>query len=176
MMNSLGPLIRLAKNGDKDSFRKIYERFNNAVFAFASLRTSNRDDALDIVQETFIDLWDGMPKFRYRTDEEFGGFIFTIARRKIYKYYNSKVKTIPLDEKIPDETYEMKTNDYGYMFQHVNSLSPDHQEVLKLRYWSDMSFGEIASVLNIKETTAKVRHYRAIQQLKTLMEKYEHTT
>ena len=174
-MNSLEALVKLAKNGDKDSFRQIFERFNNAVFAFAALRTSNRDDALDIVQETFIDLWDGLPKFKYRTDEEFGGFIFTVAKRKLYKYYKSRDKTVPLDEKMTDGAYEMESSDYQYLFQHVNSLSPDYQDVLKLRYWSEMSFGEIASILNIKETTAKVRHYRAIQQLKTLMEKYGNT-
>lgn len=174
-MNSLEALVKLAKNGDKDSFRQIFERFNNAVFAFVALRTSNRDDALDIVQETFIDLWDGLTKFKYKTDEEFGGFIFTVARRKLYKYYKSRDKNVPLDENMINGTYEIENNDYQYLFQRVNSLSPDHQDILRLRYWAEMSFSEIASALNIKETTAKVRHYRAIQQLKTLMEKYGNT-
>ncbi len=169
-MNSLEVPVKLAKQGDKDSFRQIFERFNSAVFAFVSLRTSNRDDALDLVQETFIDLWNGLPKLKYRTDEELGGFIFIIAKRKLYKLYKSGGKTVPLDEKMLGETYEMENNDYRYLFRHVNSLSPDHQEILKLRYWSDMSFGEVALALNIKETTAKVRHHRAIQQLKTLVE------
>ena len=100
---------------------------------------------------------------------EYRILIFSENPDKLMKFYRDTLG-MKLEKKLDIP------NDYGYMFQHVNSLSPDHQEVLKLRYWSDMSFGEIASVLNIKETTAKVRHYRAIQQLKTLMEKYEHTT
>lgn len=174
-MNSLEALVKLAKNGDKDSFRQIFERFNGAVFAFVALRTSSRDDALDIVQETFIEFWDNLKKFKYKTDEELGGFIFIIVRRKLYKYYRSQNKTVPLDENTTEETYEVEHNDYRYLFKHVGSLTPDYQDVLKLRYWSEMSFSEIASTLGIKETTAKVRHFRAIQRLKTLLEKNGNT-
>ena len=171
-MQELALLVTKAQNGDKEAFKGIFERLNNRLFAYVLLRTSNREDALDIVQETFIELWNALSKFKYRTEEEFNGFVFTLAKRKLYKHYKTKEKSVQLNEGA-NGSYEMKTEDYRYLLKNINTLSSEHQELLKLRYWSGMTFREIASVLNVKETTAKVRHHRAIQQLKILLENYD---
>lgn len=167
-MQEIALLVSEARNGNKEAFKGIFESLNNRLFTYAFLRTSNREDALDIVQETFIELWNALNKFEYRTEEEFNGFVFTLAKRKLYKYYKSKEKKVQLNEGA-NGSYEIKTEDYRYLLKNVNTLSSDYQELLKLRYWSGMTFGEIASVLNIKETTAKVWHHRAIQKLRHLM-------
>lgn len=174
-MQELALLVTKAQNGNKEAFKGIFECLNNRLFTYALLRTSNREDALDIVQETFIELWNTLNKFEYRTEEEFNGFVFTLAKRKLYKYYKSKEKSVQLNEGANGSygSYEMKTENYRYLLKNVNTLSSENQKLLKLRYWSGMTFGEIASALNIKETTAKVRHHRAIQQLKTLLENYD---
>jgi len=167
----LWKLIKEVQNGNKEAFREIFERLSNKFFAYTFSRTSNRDDALDIVQETFIDLWEALKKFQYRSDESFYGFIFTITKRKLSRYYKSKNKVVLLNEKSINENYEMRQEDHRHLLKHINMLTSKYQDILKLRYWSDMTFGEISSVLNIKETTAKVWHHRALKQLKINLDK-----
>ncbi|MFQ6084405.1 MAG: RNA polymerase sigma factor [Candidatus Aminicenantia bacterium] len=171
----LSRLVKKAQNGSKKAFREIFERLSNKFFAYVHSRTSNRDDALDIVQETFIELWDALKRFKYKSKQAFYGFIFTIIKRKLYRYYKYKQKFVPLNEKVISDSHEMKTENYQYLLKHVNALAQKHQDLLRLRYWSGMTFGEIASVLNIKETTAKVWHHRAIKKLQALLEKYGNT-
>lgn len=169
-------LIKESSDGNKESFREIFEILNNRLFTYALSHTKNRDDALDITQDTFIEIWSSLDKFKYNSDEAFYGFAFIILKRKIFAK-RKKIPTVSLDNEILeniDEGYEMDIEDYRYLSKHIDSLKEKYQDVLKLRYWSDMTFKEISKVLEIKEITAKVWHHRAIQKLKINLEKYNH--
>jgi len=169
-------LIAESANGNKESFRDIFEILSNRLFTYALSHTKNRDDALDITQDTFIEIWRSLEKFKYHSDEAFYGFAFIILKRKIFATHK-KTPTIQLNNDILesiDNGYEMNVEYYRYLSKHINSLTDKYQDVLKLRYWSDMTFKEISKVLGIKEVTAKVRHHRAIQKLKINLEKYNH--
>ena len=164
----LKALVEKAQNGDRDAFKEIFDRLSDRFFAYTFSRTSNRDDALDISQEAFIELWNSLKRFKYRSDQSFYGFLFKIIKRKLYQYYKKKQKIISLD--VLDEKQLVqpaaKQNDYGYILGYVNTLTSKNQDIIRLRYWSQMTFNEIAAVLNITETAAKVRHHRALQKLK----------
>ena len=77
--------IKDAQTGDTGAFKVIFDELNDRLFGYALLQTKNRDDALDVVQDTFIDLWHALPSFTYQHDEAFYGFIFIILKRKIYR-------------------------------------------------------------------------------------------
>jgi len=174
--NDLAVLLRDAQQGSTEAFRAIFEHLSPRLFTYVFSRTSHRDDALDIVQETFIELWRALSNgFRYNSDEQFYGFVFVIAKRKLYRYFKSKRVTNPLNEHTIQETYEAEFDDYQSLFKHLNALTAHYRELLQLRYWSDMTFGEIASVMNVKEATAKVWHHRALKKLQILMQSYDNT-
>ena len=173
-------LLEGAKNGNKEAFRKIFELASDRIFAYAYSRTRNRDDALDVTQETFIDLWEGLKKFQYKSEEAFYGLIFLIAKRKLYKTYEADRthRTVPIEES-KDITYEdrskLNIEHGGYLDKYIAMLNDKYRNILKLRYFSGMTFREIANNLDIKETTAKVRHHRGIKKLKTIFEKHDIT-
>ena len=172
---TLKKVIGRAKEGDSDAFQVIFEDMSDRLFSYALSHSNNRDDALDSVQETFIDLWNSLPAFRYKSDEAFYGFAFIILKRKLYKNYRTSGRTISLDEMDIDIREENSVGeDYRHLHKNLSVLSSKYQELLKLRYWLGMTFNEISQVLNIKETTAKVRHYRAIQKLKNNIKKYDY--
>ncbi len=166
-------LVEQAQNGNKDAFKEIFDSLSDRFFAYTFSRTSDRDDALDICQESFIDLWKSLKRFKYKSDQSLNGFIFTIIKRKLYHYYKNKQKIISLDRLDEKQLVQPteKQNDYGYILQHIDTLTSGHQDIIRLRYWSQMTFNEIAAVLNITESTAKVRHHRAIQKLKINLSK-----
>jgi len=169
----LKTLVEQAQNGSKHAFKEIFDSLNDKFFAYIFSRTSNRDDALDICQESFIDLWKSLKRFRYKSDQSLNGFIFIIIKRKLYHYYKDKQKIISLDKLDEKQLIQPieKQNDYGYMLKHIDTLTSNHQDIIRLRYWSQMTFNEIAAVLNITESAAKVRHHRALQKLKINLSK-----
>ncbi|MCR4306343.1 MAG: RNA polymerase sigma factor [Candidatus Yonathbacteria bacterium] len=173
-LQKLHVLIKDVQDGNEDAFRVIFDRLSARLFAYVLSHTSHRDDALDIVQETFIDVWKGLPTFQYKSDEQFYGFVFVVLKRKIYKRHRSMRDTVSLDEEILHESYEMKTEDYRHLLKHVGKLGESYQDILKLRYWSGMTFTEAAAMLGIKETTAKVWHHRAIKKLQAMLEKEQY--
>jgi RNA polymerase sigma-70 factor (ECF subfamily) len=166
-------LVKESQEGSQTAFQEIFEKLNNRLFAYVLSHTSNREESLDIVQDVFIELWKSLKNFQYRSDEAFYGFVFIIAKRKLYRHHKSKRTNIPLSENEIDESYEIKVENYQYLLKSINMLALKYQDILKLRYWSQMTFREISSVLNIKETTAKVWHHRAIKKLEVLLEKYD---
>lgn len=174
----LEKLIKEAKSGSKDAFRAIFERLSNKLFLYAASRTSSRDSAMDAVQETFIDLWKSLKKFEYISAESFHGFVFTIMKGKLSKYYKVKNQVVSLDEKTDAAacSFETKYEDYRHLFKHINSLEEHYQDVLRLRYWADMAFNEIALALNIQENTARVWHHRALQILKVNLNKQNYVS
>ena len=165
-VKDLQSLVEEARDGRADAFREIFNQFSDRLYAYAISRTASKEDAMDAVQDTFVDLWGALDKFQYRSDEEFGGFIFKILKRKISRHHRSRRVTISIEDSDIDVGYEIEVEDYRFVTSNVEALTPKYREVLKLRYWAQMSFGEIASALNIKEGAAKVRHHRAIEKLK----------
>jgi len=159
-------LIEEARDGKTDAFREIFNQFSDRLYGYAISRTASKQDAMDVVQDTFVDLWGGLGKFKYQSDEAFGGFLFKILKRKISRQHRMRRGDISLEEASIEEGYEIEVEDYRFVTGHVDSLAPKYKEVLRMRYWSQMTFPEIASILNIKEGTAKVRHHRAIEKLK----------
>lgn len=161
-------LVEKAQNGNTNAFKEIFDCLSDRFFAYIFSRTSNRDDALDIAQESFIELWKSLKRFKYKSDQSFHGFLFKIIKRKLYHYYRKKQKIISLDKLNEKQLVQpaAKQNDYGYVLNHIDKLTSTYQDVIRLRYWSQMTFNEIAAVLNITETAAKVRHHRALRKLK----------
>jgi len=159
-------LITKAKDGDPDAFKGLFDILSDRLFSYALSHTRNRDDALDLVQDTFVDLWKGLGKFKYVNDESFYGFVFLVLKRKLYRHYSKQPRTVELDEKFIEDNYTtIEVEDYRYLEKVMTKLPERYQELLKLRYWSAFTFKEIAAVMNVKEGTAKVWHHRALKTL-----------
>ena len=169
-------LVILSSQGDKTAFHSLYDSLNNTLFKYIVSRTRDREEAVDLLQDVFIDLWKGLQKFSYSSEGQFYGFVFTITKRKLSRHYKTNKNTLELDENIPGQNYEMdveKTDDLQIMTKAVGELKEKNRIVIELRYWSGLTFNEIGTILNCKETTVKVRHHRALKTLEELMRKYD---
>jgi RNA polymerase sigma-70 factor (ECF subfamily) len=162
---SVEMLIEMSKAGDQSAFESLFDMLSDRLFSYALAHTRNRDDSLDLVQDTFIDLWNGLSGFTYRNEESFYGFVFLVLKRKLYRHYKKQPRTVELDEKYIVDNYMLEVEDYRYLEKVIGTLPKNYQELLRLRYWSAFSFKEIAAVMDVKEGTAKVWHHRAVQAL-----------
>ena len=172
--DNLKTLVEKAQNGETEAFKGIYDLLSDRLFLYAASHTNERDDALDITQDTFIDIWKGLKRFEYSSDEELWGFAFIIMKRKLAKHYRFRKVTVSIEEGHIEDNYEMDVEDYRSLQKYIKKLSSTYQEVLKLRYWSQFSFSEIALVLDTKESTAKVWHHRALKELQEYLSSHQH--
>ena len=163
--NTIEKLIKESKTGDQEAFRELFELLSDRLFSYALSHTRNREDALDLVQDTFIDLWNGLNRFSYKGEESFYGFVFLILKRKLYRHYKKQPRTVELDEKYISDNYVLEVEDYRHLERVIRGLPERYQELLRLRYWSQFSFKEIAAVMDVKEGTLKVWHHRAVRAL-----------
>lgn len=171
--NQIEKILRLCQQGDAQAFRQLYDRLGSKIFAFLVARLPQRADALDLLQEVFIDLWQGLNRFSYRSDKEFYAFVFKIAKRKVAKFYSSRKIAVEFSEYYARDNYDNPIGNILGLARVVNKLKRGYRDVIHLRYWAQMSFAEIADHLNIKESAAKVRHHRALKKLQTLAQDYE---
>jgi RNA polymerase sigma-70 factor (ECF subfamily) len=170
--------IKKAAQGDREAFRDIFDAGNDKLFHYLLGQLHDRDGALDMLQETFIDIWRALPKFRYRSDEEFWGFVFTIARRKVFAYRKHASRSITVENSELEILHEKEAAtgeyyppDHSLLINALAKLSETSREILKLRYWSELSFKEIAITIETNENAAKVRHHRAIKELQIYLPK-----
>jgi len=165
--------IKACISGDPESFRYVFDFSKNRIFNYVLSRTNNREDALDITQEIFVDLWKALPKFKYRSLGQFYSFIFLVAKRRLIKHYRSAKYSSELDETkidlINGKNDQGDIADYQSLINGMKKLKKNHQETLRLRYWSGLSYQEISQIFGTKESTVKVWHFRAIQKLKKIL-------
>ncbi len=158
-----------------NTFKKIYENESDAIFRFCLTRVSDRDQALDITQETFLRLWNNL--LEEKKILNYRAFIFTIARNLIIDWYR-KEKNISLDKMIEDEgfdqvdNYAMKNIETGiegrYLVEKINELSPMNKDPVYLRFVEDLSPEEIGKILNISTNNASVRINRGLEELRKI--------
>lgn len=169
----LQSLISSAKAGDRESFRVLYSMLSPRVFRFVRPRARNREDALDVLQETFIDFWKGLPQFSYQNDRALDAFLYRVASRKLNRLFR-RLKDVVSLESFDDLVVEQETG----IDQHIaidiraaiKKLSPLDREILALRSMEGRSFSDIAQLLGQSENTLKVRHHRAIDRLRKTLQ------
>ena len=184
-------IILLYKNGDKEAFKKLIDRYTAPLYNFAA-RLAGRNDAPDIVQEVFIKVWKNINRFD-ENKASFKTWIFTIAKNATTDFLrkkksllfsdlnnptrsdlddNSFEENIPDENLLPDETLqkmEEKTADEKFLNDLLAGLRPIYQEILALHYQEEMTFEEIGKVLAKPLNTVKSQHRRALLELRKII-------
>lgn len=168
---SLEWMLLESTKGSTNAFRLLYEATKDEVFRFIRYRVGGRDDALDILQDSYYDLWSALQKkqFAYTSDAEFRGFLFTILKRRIARFYRFRKLTLSLDD-LDVSDLEEESGESSHIIRSLEMLSPEDQEVMRLRYFEGLSFKEIAGLLNKEENTIKVRHHRSLDKLRQILD------
>ncbi|MCE5208964.1 MAG: sigma-70 family RNA polymerase sigma factor, partial [Chloroflexi bacterium] len=130
--------------------------------------------AEDITSQVFLSVYQALP--RYRHQERFAPWLFTIARNKIRDHYRRENHDISVDKDLPDphgvDLLELasQTEQIDKLRTLVNALPEQQKELVLLRYVADLSFLDMAAVLKKREANVKKALYRVQEKLKDLME------
>ena len=172
------------QSGDINAFEVLFQQYHKSVFKTAYLMVGNKEDAEDVLQEVFIAVW----KSRSTFDPTKGKLTTWLHRITINQCANKKrrkqVAILSVEEardggfdlpqirgSEPPEELLMNRLEYERTMEAVNSLDGKHRSVLILRCFGDLSYGEIAEVLDIPLGTVKSRLNQAVRTLRGELKK-----
>lgn len=164
----------LAQQGNKHAFSELVIRHQDAVYRFLVRLTGKPDTALDLTQDTFLRAYQGMDA--WRPDAQWKTWLFRIARNLTIDLLRREqnVRFVELtdehDTACSDAGPEARMETvqrYRMLETALAKLAPEHREILLLREIEDMSYENLAVVLDISLGTVKSRIARARAALLT---------
>jgi len=167
--------ILRCQDGDRDAFRHVVEQYKNPLFGTAYLMTGNAALAEEHVQEAFLLAWRGIRTFR-RGRPLKPWLMRILVNAVLAERRRRSLTTVPLDESAPlaaptrsGESIEA-SEDRELLRQALAQLSPEHRQVVVLRYFADLTVPQVARSAGVREGTVKSRLHRALRQMRELLE------
>jgi RNA polymerase sigma-70 factor, ECF subfamily len=179
-----GELVERARKGDRDAFRELVERYQRKIATLALGMLRNREDALDVVQETFTKAFQSLDRFK--GDAGFYTWTYRIAVNLCIDHQRREAK-MPLATPDPHESGDRAADpvallvdgaEQGDPFQRtldseiarrlseaIAELTPEHRAVILLREVDGLSYEEISRVLDCPKGTVMSRLHYARRQL-----------
>ena len=167
-------LMLAVRDGELDALGELFERHHGPLFGFLQKLTGDRAAAEDIAQIVFQRIL----KYRhtYRDDGKFTTWMYHLARRCAADHFRRHQRT-PLatdpanlhdhaDDQPDAGDHAINRDDHELLHHALNQLDRDDREILLLSRFQDLSFAEIASMLECSIGAAKVRAHRALRELR----------
>ncbi|MHC5063006.1 MAG: RNA polymerase sigma factor [Planctomycetota bacterium] len=179
-------LIAGAKNGDPGSFEQLVDLYMGRGIQVAMGYVGNREDALDMAQETFYRVYKSLDRFR--DGEPFAPWFFRILRNACLNFLakhrkpghfslqakSDEEKDYDLPDGInlgPPSQVEMQES-HRQFWRALEKLGMNHREIIMLRHFEELDYAAIAKVLDIPIGTVMSRLYHARQKLRAALEPY----
>ena len=152
-------LVGLLKQGNMQAFNKLYAKYHKALYANVLKLTKNSTAAEDIVQETFISLW--QKRNIIDADKSIAGWLFVLSYHKSVNWQKknlleSRTQQImamqSVTDEIPEETYPLQMQ---LLQNAIGQLSPQKRRVFELCKLHGKTYEETAAELNISRHTVK---------------------
>lgn len=178
-------LVQMYISGNEDALATLINRYQSRIYGFIYSKVNDRDIADDYFQETFIRVIKTLKNNDYYNEKgKFLSWVMRIANNLIVDDFrkNKNIKMMRDTEEfsifsvIKDETPSIEAfliSDQVNFDLHkiIDELPLDQQEVLRMRYFQDMSFKEIAEATNVSMNTSLGRMRYAISNIRKIIEK-----
>lgn len=161
--------------GDTSQFALLVQTYSPPIYNLAVRLTGSLHDAEELTQETFVKAFQGLR--RYDPERKFFSWIYTIAvntiRSHLQKnppiFFDHDLSATPADTKSNPELKVIRTQENDLLTQALQKIPLDLREAVLLRFYQELSFGEVSEILGISTSAAKMRVYRALEQLEKLL-------
>jgi len=172
-------LIRNFKKGDTKAFELLFHKYHKKLYAFLFHLLQSKEDAEEIVQETFIKIWEKREDFN--EGYSFNSFLFSIAKNAFLNLNRKKVNRKVFENHLDflEETSSDRTDDY-IIFEEtkqiinsvIEGLPAKRKEIFLLRKIDGLSRKEIAERLDISIITVDNQLMKANIYMKDQLKKY----
>lgn len=150
--------------GDKDAFRFLVERYQSQAVAHSLAILGSREDALDVVQEAFIDAFQALRHFDI--GRRFYPWFYVLLRNRCFKLTAKKRDTQSLEEtEILAQQEGLPREEQIALESALLAISKEDRELITLKYLDGLSYNEIAERLEIPRGTVMSRLFHARRHL-----------
>ncbi len=172
-------LMERIAQGDEDAFAEFYRDYEKRVYHFILKKMNDSFESYDVLHEVFMDVWKNAERFEGRS--KLSTWVFGIAFHKSIDRLRKK-RPDQLDDEERDTVADEEglspmelvnaTEESDHLRVCVDALSAAQRSVIQMAFYEDMSYGEIAEIIESPEGTVKTRIFHAKQALKQCVAKF----
>ena len=164
---------------DPRAFEGLYDKYYTAIFNFILRRVNDRQTTADITQQVFFNALTHLKSYKHR-GFPYSAFLHRIAINECNQYFRDrkKLRFVPLTGEYTShlgQEFSWSDREDADLFVRLKKglMELEHHQLLllELRFFEKKAFSEIAFLLNITENLAKVKTYRVLDKLKSIIEK-----
>ncbi|HZX10443.1 MAG TPA: RNA polymerase sigma factor [Acidobacteriota bacterium] len=177
-------LIQNAQQGDREAFYMLFEKNKKMVFGLAFKYTKNKQDAEDILQETFIKALNNLNKFQTKKYSSFSSWIYRIGVNCSIDFLRDKKRirenlsdwrlmdsTNP-DSSLTDPERKVSREDLKKKIElFLEDMPPRQKMAFVLKHFQQLKIREIAEYMECSEGSVKKQLFRAVKNLKSSLKK-----
>lgn len=164
-------LLGRIAGGDKSAMKALYERHSGPLFQFLRTRIGgDAFEAADVMQEAFIEVWRSAGRYEGRSSVK--TWLFGIARNKAIDRIRklSRTSVQEPDEAVADDAPNPEevitaASDAVQLRNCIDKLGGPHKSAIRLAFFDDLSYPEVAEVEGVPVGTIKTRIHKAKQLL-----------
>jgi RNA polymerase sigma-70 factor (ECF subfamily) len=165
---ALGRVIERWRDGDRDAFEEVVDRYGLQLLRTARLILRDQALAEDAIQETFIKAWQRIGSLR---DEDPGPWLTRIAMNESISSYRRRHRFQALTERfgrLGGGKREVSSEQHLDLARALDQLSPEQRAAVALHYYQDLSVEDAAKALKVPVDTLKSRLKTALRRLRDL--------
>ena len=173
-------LVRRAQRGDTEAFAGLVALHERFVYNLALRSLGNPEDAADVAQDAFIRAWIALPDFRGQS--RLRTWLYRIVinlclnrvprlRRELQELTHDELTDLPSFDSVPAKVEQREFR--AFIHREVEHLPEQYRLLVSLRYQHDLSYNEIANVLDLPLGTVKTGLFRAKERLRESITAYE---
>lgn len=154
------------------AFASLYEKYFDRIYYYLLRQTDDEELAGDLCSQTFVNALNNIKKYELR-GVPFSAWLYKIASNEVRKHYRKSkgkkifsIEEVRIKELIEESDEVWDEDQINKLIDFMKDLPEDMLQVLVLRFYEERDFKEIAYILDITESGAKMRTYRALDKLR----------
>ena len=170
-------LLKKAVEGDAQAYGDLYERYLDPIYRYVYHRVGDELEAEDLTEMAFLKVWEALPQFDI-SRTPFSAWLYRVAHNLVVDHFRTRRVHEELPQELPwpggqPEKAAMMGEQRRELLTAMSNLRSDYQEVLTLRFLSEMSHGETAKVIRRSVGAVRVLQHRALEALRQIMAQKE---
>ena len=169
-------IIESAKQNPKH-FGAIYDKYYKPIFGYIYQRMDCKETAFDLTAQVFLKALTNLEKYEYK-GVPFASWLYRIAHSELMQLFRTQKNLRTVNADIGDLKHICEEAEEEYMEQYkgclmtvIKQLPEEQLQLIELRFFEKRPFKEIAEIMDLTETNAKVKLSRILERVKILLTK-----
>lgn len=161
---------------DIKGFEPLYNKYYDLIYRFLLRRTDNEMLAADLCSQTFYKALSNIRKYEWR-GKPLAPWLYQIASNELRKHFRNKKPVYVIEEELIESNEELGNNwsrllEANKLSEALDRLNDKEIQLIELRFFEELSFDEIAIIMDMKLSAVKMKLYRLLAKMKTNLEEY----